>query len=602
MNHITKQPQRHESWWVKILQDGLKSDPWKRSETLRASLTPEDPSNNKQIHDPEFCRQHPERQIPASAIRKALLSDDISPDPKGLILNGVCITGELNLNGAEIPCQLTITNSYFHEKPTFKGAVVPYLDLKGSTFPGISLERATIKGALRLDGVTSHGTISGIAMKVGDRLQLNGARVLTDQQDLALNLEKAKVDCSIRFDNLETTGAIRARNIECGGDVKFDGAIIKGAATKGYSVHLQRAQIRGTAYFRQIETTGYLDATGATFQAGVTLNTRDLRGEPPVADFSHTKIGRLKIFYPHVTFSRTGGWKPTPQEEGSKSVEQKVQGVLDLSHSTIQTLDVDELRNAQELPHLHSALGWSIGSIHGFLGSDKRAMRDWLDTVPFSVEREGVSSPRIIIDKTGEDSGQPIFDEDAITERPSFSAQPWTHVASAFGASGQEAAANWLHYNTASRVTKTYPTIRRWLRRIFYGSTVGYGYRPWFIAFWFIALYLVNLGVANATASQFVPTDHNVTAVIEQPTRGASFWGDLCLPGISAGSVEGNFPPFNTCLYALDSAIPLASTNQSEHWVSTNGGVAIYFSLMKGLTWVFTALTAAAVGKLLRLK
>ncbi len=63
----------------------------------------------------------PGRTIPAAAVRAALLTKGLDPDPRGLRIRGANIIGSLDLEHATLPCTLTITYSRFNEPVLMKG-------------------------------------------------------------------------------------------------------------------------------------------------------------------------------------------------------------------------------------------------------------------------------------------------------------------------------------------------------------------------------------------------------------------------------------------------------------------------------------------------
>jgi hypothetical protein len=125
----------------------------------------------------EIADWPPEHWVPAEAIRRVLLDPDLNPDPQGLQIRGVLVTGTLNLKNAILPCRLEITQSRFESIPELDGAVIAEPDLTGCSAPGLSLQAIKLTRNVVLGEFQASGTVNAHGARIGGQLVLEDARL-----------------------------------------------------------------------------------------------------------------------------------------------------------------------------------------------------------------------------------------------------------------------------------------------------------------------------------------------------------------------------------------------------------------------------------------
>ena len=159
----------------------------------------------------------PGRTIPAAAVRAALLTKGLDPDPRGLRIRGANIIGSLDLEHATLPCTLTITDSRFNEPVLMQGLACRQLVLAGSHTPGLDLDGATITGDVFLDEeFTATGGVRALGVNIGGQLNLRGA-TLTNPDGYALNLNRSTITGDVFLTGgFTATGEVRALGANIG--------------------------------------------------------------------------------------------------------------------------------------------------------------------------------------------------------------------------------------------------------------------------------------------------------------------------------------------------------------------------------------------------
>ena len=133
------------------------------------------------------------RTVPAEAIRAALLTRDLNPDPHGLRLSGANILGQLDLEYATVACRLDFARCRFTTALLMEGLNCPRLTLTGSHTPALDLDGAQITGTVFLDeGFTAEGGVRALGATIGGQLSLSGAK-LTNPNGMALALDGAQI-------------------------------------------------------------------------------------------------------------------------------------------------------------------------------------------------------------------------------------------------------------------------------------------------------------------------------------------------------------------------------------------------------------------------
>lgn len=180
---------------------------------------------------------------PATAIRTALLTKDLNPDPQGLAICGANITGELNLEHAIINCPLSITHSRLTDTLLADSSHLEALTLTGTHTKEIDLDNAVVTGHLTLNnGYTTTGEVHAIGARIGGQLLMQGA-TLTNPGGDALNLAGIHIANSVFLDEgfTVTGGRVLAPGAHIGGKLAMRDAVLTNEG--GGALNLENAQI-----------------------------------------------------------------------------------------------------------------------------------------------------------------------------------------------------------------------------------------------------------------------------------------------------------------------------------------------------------------------
>jgi len=106
------------------------------------------------------------RRLPGEALRRALLTPDAQPDPRGLTIRGAYITGPTDLAGLRLPHGLRFDSCAFEQRVDCSGLTIANLHFAHCTTPALIIAEAHIDGMVDLDGlaatvVAAQGAIIG---------------------------------------------------------------------------------------------------------------------------------------------------------------------------------------------------------------------------------------------------------------------------------------------------------------------------------------------------------------------------------------------------------------------------------------------------------
>lgn len=321
---------------------------------------------------------------------------------------------------------------------------------------------------------------------------------------------------------LQATGQVRALRARIERHLGLQDAVLRNEG--GNALSLDGVHVAGGLFAAGLEATGEVGAVGARVEGQLDL---------PGAVLTNNGGDALNLQGAHVShlFSPAlgTGWV----------------GALDLTSATIEVMDVGP--DPSMAPAALTSAGWELGEVHGFLRDDSKAFAAWLDTAP------------------------------------QFAAQPWAAVAAFYDRAGQPGHARKLRVEMEKRATASLSPVVRWLRHVFYGGTVGYGYHP-FRALW----WLLGLGLVAATIAWYVP---------EAFTRLDAAAGTEVPQTASAETQQGR--P-HAGIVALETVLPAAATVTVNPWQPTEPWVQAVLTAFKTSSWLLAALFLAGVTGLLR--
>lgn len=475
------------------------------------------------------------------------------------------------------------------------------------SYAAVLLSLAQVAGITDLTHCNVEGGIVASGAHFSGLLDLSDTTI-RNKEGIALHLGLVKVGLEGRFVGLKTEGTVSLYGAQFERNLTFSEAEVYSPYSFANCHSAARvSEVEDEGYnddalvLTRIDVGGSLNLTSATFggaliginsRVGSQLHLEDARIANPervAINFSHARVGNLAgLSGLSVDGDFIGsGWIVTDSLElsgvdvqdmdlGSSSIGQllltdtaRFRGPIRLHGSSIGVLEVEARKPTHALPPLADARGWKVGTVHGYLGADRHALKEWLVTIPSGTDVRG---------------------------RESFAPQPWKELARSLETMGRSEDARWLRYKAAERTTQTSsPLAKSW--RLLLARSVGYGYYSWFVVPWLITLFIATMLLAGAFADDFTPVD----------TRAATRTHDSS-QGQVTERVSGttfprpqNYPEFNAALFAVDTALPAAVTGQSAAWrVTENQWLPAVFAAIKAFAWILTALLLAGVTGVLR--
>ncbi|GGC84977.1 hypothetical protein GCM10011512_09800 [Tersicoccus solisilvae] len=188
--------ERSEDDWVKVLIGAIETG------------VPVDPGGeNLGILDGEFDEDRAviaptdellkgwgsERTVPAAAVRRAVLSRELTADPHGLQIYAVRIVGSLDLTGARLGHRLVFARCHFPQGIRGRQLQAAGLNIPGCRTAEIDLDGAHLDNDAFWAGLTAAGQVRAVCAHIGGQLNLKKA-TLFNPDGIALGLDGARVD------------------------------------------------------------------------------------------------------------------------------------------------------------------------------------------------------------------------------------------------------------------------------------------------------------------------------------------------------------------------------------------------------------------------
>lgn len=229
------------------------------------------------------------RILPAELLRRVLVDQTFSSDPRGLQLRWVTVTGRLNLDHVAIPFPLEITDSEFQDPVTFRYASVPNLDLSRSRLVGIELDGTSIGANAVLAGVTITGSLQAIGMEVAAHFDLQDA-ILKNPGDVALGIDGSKIGIGAVWKRLIAIGQVSAIGVHIGAELDLQAATLM--VREGRALKLDRTVIDGSANLDRVFMHGDMRAADAHIGSQLILREAEIIGgvAGPALNLTHARI------------------------------------------------------------------------------------------------------------------------------------------------------------------------------------------------------------------------------------------------------------------------------------------------------------------------
>jgi hypothetical protein len=476
------------------------------------------------------------------------------------------------------------------------------LNLQGATLTNegeiaLNLDRAHVRGNADFAGLTATGELWLNGVIIGNQLNLTDAK-LTNEGKTALNLDSADINGRVVLDSTHVTGEVWALGATFGSDLFLESAELTNNG--GDALSLDGTNVKGGAFLGRVVAIGTVRAPGATIGRKFDLTDAKLTNEGKTAlNLDSAEInGHVLLDSTDVT----GEVRALGANFGSEL------SVRD-AKLTNKGGDALNLQSAQ-IGHFRLMPAAVTGSIG--LDSAQFAVLETPDSMTvLSGSQLSASGWRV-----GDVRGGIRHDREAAaawlsrnnphkghSAREEFVAQPWHELANVYDRNGQPADARWMRWRAARGVTRTSPWGPKLIREV-YAAFTGHGYYPLIAAVWLIlAIVASGLIVATHTAV-FTPTATNKAAWKTPPLAGQ------LAPPITGATPCAELQDRSSCLspalYAFDNALPgTLATGQAAQWTANGAqgwNMWIPYTLggLKIASWILVALLLAGVTGLLR--
>ncbi|ROZ52762.1 hypothetical protein EEB12_28300 [Rhodococcus sp. WS1] len=220
-------------------------------------------------YNPATADQWPaERCIPASALRTVLLGDHTGFDPRGLRIAGARITGDVDLAHITFDYPLHMVRCRIDRPIAFDAAKLAELDLTASHIRSLSVDGATITGALFANRIITHGMISAVGATIGSQLSLTGAHLNNPGADV-LTLDGATITSNLFANQITTHGMISGVGATIGSQLILTDAHLNNPGADVLA--LDNATVTGSLFADKITTHGEILTVSSTIGSQLIL-------------------------------------------------------------------------------------------------------------------------------------------------------------------------------------------------------------------------------------------------------------------------------------------------------------------------------------------
>ncbi|MFI5706992.1 hypothetical protein [Kribbella sp. NPDC051620] len=508
--------------------------------------------------------------------RISLSADGLRVDGIASLSDGFRSAGTVRLVGASIGAQLRMRTATLNGRDADGCALVA---------DGLSVGQ----DANLSPGLVTEGAVRLIGATIGGQLKMQGAALRgANSARISLLGDRLRVgDNTYLSKGFSTDGAVKLIGARLGGHLSMTDATIHGSNPNGVSLIADRLRVDDNVYFGSLNCAGAVQlmsaqVTGSLSMSGASINGTNRRGVSMAAD-------RLRVDS-RVTlgFTTAGAVRLAGARIGGQLILSGAH--LRGTNAAGQSLIADGLHCERKLvlKKDFSAVGplsFAGAEIqHLVVGDTAGELPTLGDVTGWTVQDV---SGRIRTDRTAAAAW--------LSTQPA--AQPWQALAAVYDRNGQPTDARWIRYKSAVRSTKG-TAMPIWLARQAYRVTTGHGYYPLVALFWLALIFIGATTIAATSADQFTtPT----TAAIrtDLATRGQS-----PVPGRAPASQcsrsTWDVPCLDPLTYGLSTAFPVIGATNTWTPSSNAQALAITFHTMRLLSWIFAAILLAGITGLLR--
>jgi hypothetical protein len=568
------------------------------------------------------------RRIRARVIR-CLVARDIWPgehgpwpvSPKGVMLQGALIEGELDLEGVHLATTAWLHHSAFANKIVLMDAETKTFSLRGSRMnEGISADRVRVDGALLLEDIYCNGGLLLSGAIIHSQLGITGGHL--EHTGTALTIDSAHVGAAAKLDRLrviglfDATAAVIEGDLDCNGSRFFCnksehaicalGAEVSGSihlsggfqavgpivllgATLGHNLNCRKAEFDGMGKSALIADRIKVGASvflGNPFRSKGDVNFAGARiGGQLVCSGNFFSSPKGYAFMADGISVRADMFLRDMKTEGEVNLFRaqiggslRCEGASFRSPRTALDLTLAKIGGGlflQKLAPITKEPDWKWPSfrehsptgMRGRLVLEQAACRTYCDDFSAWPQRG-----QLVLDGFLYERFQDCpTDWRARTKwlrcqerdhlRSSFRPQPWTQAIGVLRTMGFDSDARELGVRRENaRLLSGQLGLAGRIWALLLWSAVAYGYKPWRALGWSAILLTVSWFVF-ASAGQLgymAPRDGNV--------RVSPAWEHPERNLSKKPEIPSTYPPFNGLVYALDTFIPVISLGQSDAW------------------------------------
>nr|WP_260408944.1 membrane-associated oxidoreductase [Pseudomonas cichorii] len=526
-----------------------------------------------------------ENQVRAWFIRFLALGGDEKAivHEQGVQLRGACITGTLNLRSLDVPLPLSLRWCDFEAALVLEDTRLKNtLFLRGSRLKGIRGARLRAEGALLLTDIVSSGAISFRGSHIQGQITLSNAR-LDVADSWALSMDGATCRNSLYLNGIEAKGGLDLIAMQIGGELGCNGARIENAT--GHALRADRINVKGGVFLRDgFSAIGSVRFLGARIsgQFNCSSGCFDGNGSDALSMGGASLGGSLFLTKGFTAKGRVVLHSLQLQgdldTDSAKFITEIYAPRIILGGSLI-------LRKLETPPDKVSLQGGRVGS----LNDDKESWGKKINLNGFVYGFVHVNGQMKVEDRL-EWLDKQITPKPKKDELPEFYPQPWRQLQKVLEEMGHAEDARHVGIEFEERLRekgligqspKRWPESARWCHRrlmiilhAMYGLLSSYGYRPMLLLPWFLGVWLSCAGFYWWAASHqaiFAPSD---PLVFQNPDY------KECSPPLSP---TGNEPPgtanwylcdalpqeytaFSPIAFSLDLLLPLVNLHQEDDW------------------------------------
>jgi len=230
-----------------------------------ANFIPDDPKSKKETDPAHGDTWGKDRTIRAEFLNRLFLErpDDWTIHPHGLEIEGALITGNVGLVFAQIPAPIQFVKCRFDSPSTLDNATLPILMFRGCHLPGLSVQRATIKGNVFLDqGFTASGEVNFSGATIDGQLICTDG-TFNNSDGCALNAQSAAIKGGVFLhDGFIATGMVDFNSATIDGQLNCENGTFNNP--NGDALNVYSATIDGGVLLTDgFTATGMVDFKGA---------------------------------------------------------------------------------------------------------------------------------------------------------------------------------------------------------------------------------------------------------------------------------------------------------------------------------------------------